>query len=348
MKKRILVIFLSMIVVGFLVFDFNSSTEPQFKNIQKFTSRLTDPTPTPFPFQELTIPYLRGREYDSSLGEMQLLSKKQSYSEYLTSYDSDGFKVNGLLTIPNESSPQEGWPAIVFVHGYIPPSLYKTTEKYTAYVDSLAKNGFVVFKIDLRGHGDSEGEAGGAYYSSDYVIDTLNARSALQSLESIDSQNIGLWGHSMAGNVVFRSLVVAQDIPAAVIWAGAVYSYEDFQEFRISDNSYRPPTDTSNRKRKRDELFAEYGEFDSQSSFWKQVAPTNYLDGVQSALQIHHAINDSVVDIGYSKNLSLILDGTDIPHELFEYSNGGHNIEGASFSSAMERTIEFYKKNLSE
>lgn len=134
----------------------------------------------PNKFEELTIPYLRSRSYFGELGEKKLYEEKNQYNSYLTSYKSDGLKINGLLTVPKGDMPSGGWPAVVFVHGYIPPALYKTTEKYLEYVDHLAKSGLVVFKIDLRGHGESEGEPGGAYYSADYVIDVLNAYSALQ------------------------------------------------------------------------------------------------------------------------------------------------------------------------
>src|SRR3972149_5220919 len=155
--------------------------------------------PTPFPFQELTIPYLRERDYESSLGELTRYSDNGSYTAYLTNYESDGLKINGLLTIPKSEPPEGGFPAIVFVHGYIAPTIYQTTERYNDYVNYLAKNGFGVFKIDLRGHDASEGEASGAYYSGDYVIDTLNAYAALESFDLVNPNRIGLWGHSMAG-----------------------------------------------------------------------------------------------------------------------------------------------------
>jgi len=100
------------------------------------------------------------------------------------------------MTFPKTKSETGKFPAIVFVHGYIPPQEYKTTVNYVSYVDYLAKNGFMVFKIDLRGHGDSEGEAGGAYYSDDYVVDTLNAVEALRSSDFVDPERIGLWGHT--------------------------------------------------------------------------------------------------------------------------------------------------------
>lgn len=303
-------------------------------------------TPTPKPFVDMTVPYLRAKSFVSTLSSLEKLNESSNYTAYLTSYASDGFQVNGLLTKPNGEMPEGGWPAIVFVHGYIPPTVYRTTQNYVSYVDFLARNGFVVFKIDLRGHDKSEGEAGGGYFSGDYVSDTLNARAALQTSGFVNPDRIGLWGHSMAGNVVLRSLVVKTDIPAVAIWAGAVYSYSDQAKYGISDNSYRPPANNTDRIQKRQQLFDTYGQFSVQSEFWRQVAPTNYLHDIQGAIQVHHAVDDTVVNIGYSRDLMELLSQTQVPHELFEYSTGGHNITGASFTSAMQRTVDFFTKNL--
>jgi pimeloyl-ACP methyl ester carboxylesterase len=249
------------------------------------TSSPSSPQP-PAPFHELTIPYLRARAYQSFLGEQHLLQKYSTHTSYLTHYTSDGLRINALLTIPNGVAPQAGWPALVFVHGYIPPTLYKTTERYVEYVNALARNGFVVLKIDLRGHGSSEGEATGAYYSSEYVIDTLNAVAALKAASFVNARAIGLWGHSMSGNVVLRSAVVQRDIPAIAIWAGAGYSYKDLQEFGLNDNSYRPPSSSSPSRNRRQQLFQAYGPFDENSTFWQRVVPTRYLNDVQSAFQL--------------------------------------------------------------
>ena len=226
------------------------------------------------------------------------------------------------------------------------PSSYQTLVNYSSYVDYFAKNGFVVFKIDLRGHAQSEGEPGGAYYSPDYIIDTLNAHSALANSDFVNPDKIGLWGHSMAGNVVSRALAAKPSIPAVVIWAGAVYTYEDFAEFSIQDNSYRPPSEQSESRRKRNELFEKYGQFDPNSDFWKKVPMTNYLDGIKGAIQLNHAVDDNVVEIGYSRNFNGILDKTSIPHELNEYPSGGHNLSGASFSQSMQKSVEFFNKYL--
>lgn len=321
-----------------------SNTTPQQNPKQSETKTL--PSPTNQPFQEMTIPYLRQRSYTSALADLKKNSEKETYTSYLTSYQSDGLKINGQLTQPKGERPANGWPAIIFVHGYIPPNQYQTLTRYVEYVDYLARNGFVVFKIDLRGHGNSEGTPGGAYYSADYVIDTLNARAALQTTDFVNKNAIGIWGHSMAGNITSRAFAAQPEIPAVVIWAGAGYTYSDLLEYRITDTSYRPQPSYSDTQQRRQLLFQKYGQFDPNNQFWKEVPFTNYLSDIKGSLQLHHAEDDTVVSIKYSQNLNQLLNQTTIPHELHTYKTGGHNISGASFNQAMQKTVEFYKKYL--
>lgn len=303
------------------------------------------PDVAPQPFVELTIPFLQKYQYDSTLGERVKVAGNANYTSYLTSYTSDGLRINGLITIPQEEMPQGGWPAIIFIHGYIPPSQYKTQERYIEYVNSLASNGFVVFKIDLRGHGSSEGEPRGAYYSSDYIKDVLNAQTALKKTDFVNGEKIGLWGHSMAGNIIVRVLAARPEIRVAVIWAGAVYTYQDMVDYGINDNSYRTQDINYNLREEREAIFNHYGKFSSDSEFWKKVSPIEYLKESSSKIQINHAVDDSIVSVNYARNLVEKLENSKTSVELWEYPNGGHNITGSSFSLAMKRTIEFFHQN---
>lgn len=88
-----------------------------------------------------------------------------------------------------------------------------------------------------------------------------------------------------------------------------------------------------------------YGSLSATSVFWRQVAPTN-LNDLKGAIEIHHAQDDTVVNIGYSRDLIALLDKTKVPHQYYEYPTGGHNISGESFTLAMQRTVEFFKKYL--
>ncbi|HSN77314.1 MAG TPA: alpha/beta fold hydrolase, partial [Anaerolineae bacterium] len=186
------------------------------------------PTPTATPIFPLSIEYLRLQDFSGSeLVIEQTLAPGSNYDRYYASYYSEGLKQYGLLTVPRGQRPESGWPVIIFNHGYIPPTQYKTTERYVAYVDGFARNGYIVFRPDYRGHDRSEGAPSGAYGSPDYVIDVLNAAGALKRYPDADPQRIGMWGHSMGGWITLRAMVVDPDIQAGVIWGGVVGSYED-------------------------------------------------------------------------------------------------------------------------
>jgi dipeptidyl aminopeptidase/acylaminoacyl peptidase len=293
---------------------------------------------------DLTIAELREREITgSTITFEQPLTNGMGYSQYIASYISEGNKIYGLLTIPFGEPPPGGFKAIVFNHGYIPPDSYVTTERYVDYVGTLASHGFVVFKIDLRGHGNSEGEATGSYYSSGYTIDAIAAFKSLQTLDFVDPDGIGMWGHSMAGNLVLRAMLVEPDIKAGVIWAGAVYSYDDFVKYRISDPS-RPPTGSgqSPSRRRSRALITLYGEPDLTRPYWRAVSLTENIDYLQSPLQIHHAVDDTVVNIGYSIDLSAVLTEHNKYFEFYQYNGGGHNISSPYFAEAMLRTVAFF------
>ena len=76
------------------------------------------------------------------------------------------------------------------------------------------------------------------------------------------------------------------------------------------------------------------------------MAPINYLAHIKSAIQIHHSVDDTALDVSYTRDLNAALDKTEIKHEVYEYESGGHNISGGDFVTAMERTATFYKENL--
>jgi len=307
-------------------------------------------TPTPQTFDvgnELTIAALRSMEIQGSEVLLeQALEAGENYSRYIASYTSEGNKIYGLLTIPFGDVPEGGFKAVVFNHGYIPPSLYVTTERYVDYVDALAQAGLVVFKIDLRGHGNSEGEAAGSYFSPNYTIDAIAALKSLQTLPFVDPDGIGMWGHSMSGNLVLRAMLVEPDIQAGVIWAGAVYSYDDFTQYRIADNSYQPPATVTPAQLRSREIIDTYGTPTLDEPYWQAVSLTENIRYLQSPLQIHHALDDTVVSVGYSQDLATVLAANGSLYEFYTYENGGHNIAAPSFELAMARTVAFFLRNL--
>jgi len=301
---------------------------------------------------DITINYLQDMKITGSEITFQKeLFPASNYHKHIVSYISEGNQIYGLLTIPFGDSPKGGFKAIVFNHGYIPPNEYRTTERYTAYVDYLARSGFVVLKIDYRGHGESGGEPSGSYFSPGYTIDSIAALKSLQMMDIIDPQGIGMWGHSMAGNLILRAMLVEPDIKAGVIWAGAVYSYTDFVKYGINDNTYRPPAAQGNpeesvHRRSSRTLFDTYGIPEDVDLYWNAVSLTKNIELLNSPIQLHHADDDPVVNIGYSFDLAGVLQEYGKDYEFYTYEGGGHNLISPYFDQAMLRTVEFYRNNL--
>jgi len=286
---------------------------------------------TPYPGSEIVIE--------------DTLERGANYSRYYAYYMSDGLKIYALLTIPDGETPSGGWPAIVFNHGYIPPAQYRTTERYIAYVDWLARAGYIVFRIDYRGHDRSEGQATGAYGHPGYTADVLNAVTALQRFPQADPDRIGMWGHSMGGYLTLRAMVINPDIRAGVIWAGVVASYPDLlTRWRRGNRPTSTPSPSSTR-RWRSDWFIVYGSPEENPNFWNGISSNTYLADISGPIQLHHGTADESVPLEFSEILYEQLQDAGQIAELYTYPNDNHNLSGF-FSMAMTRTIEFFDKYL--
>lgn len=288
---------------------------------------------TPYPGSEITI-------------EAEL-ERGANYSRYYAYYLSEGLKIYGLLTVPDGDPPPGGFPGIVFNHGYIPPSVYRTTERYIAYVDSLARSGYIVFRIDYRGHDRSEGQPTGAYGDPGYATDVLNAFSALQQFGLANPDRIGMWGHSMGGYLTLRAMVISPEIKAGVIWAGVVAPYEDLlTRWRRSSRPTSTPSATGSRSW-RSTWFSRFGSPEENPEFWDGISANSYLEDLSGPVQLHHGTADSDVPLEFSEILAGQLQAAGQPYEFYIYEGDNHNLS-VNFSAAMFRTIQFFDRYLKD
>ncbi len=296
------------------------------------------PEPTATPLNLLTIPALRTRDFSG--GEIvieQTLTPGANYQRYIASHLSDGLKIYGLLTVPNGEKPATGWPIILFNHGYISPSQYRTTERYVAYQDAIARAGYITFKSDYRGHGNSEGAPSG-HFAPGYTIDVLNAMQALKKFADADPNRIGMWGHSLGGEIVLRAMVIRPDIKAGVSWAGTVAPPSQQVGMwgggaNVPHSAPRAPSD----------LTQQYGSPAENPEFWASLAATSYLAELSGPLQLHHGTADSEVPLSFSQALYDEILKAGKTAELYTYPGDNHNLS-TNFNTAMQRTVAFFDK----
>jgi dipeptidyl aminopeptidase/acylaminoacyl peptidase len=293
----------------------------------------------------LSIKALKEGEYPGSdIVIEQELAPGSNYKRYIASYKSEGLKIYALLTIPNGRKPESGWPVVIFNHGYIPPSQYKTTERYIAYTDAFSRNGYIVFRSDYRGHGNSEGTAS-SYGNNGYTIDVLNAIASLKRHPDVDENRMGMWGHSMGGHITLRNMVVSRDIKAGVIWAGVVASYPDMlaRWRRGNSSSPSPSPSVTGRGSWRIGLINQFGDPQANPGFWNSISANSFLNDISGPIQLHHGTMDKSVPYEFSEKLHSELKSAGKESELFLYPGDDHDITG-NFGTAMSRSVAFFDK----
>lgn len=307
--------------------------------VTNLTNNQTKPAPDDKTDHPMAITNLRAGSYPG--GDFvieQKLAKGTNYSQAIVSYLSEGLKIYGLLTVPLAPMPEGGWPAIMFVHGYIPPKEYSTTGNYPSYQAKLARAGFITFKPDLRGHGQSEGEAVSAHYSEKYVVDTLYAINYLKQYQAVNPTRLGYWGHSNGGEIGLRVLVISKDIKAASLWAGVVGSYQDmFETYNAKIDFLHDATSSP--------MIIGNGLPSANTKFWSQLDPYTYLSDITAKVELQHGTADDSVPVELSRSLKQALEKNNITPDYYEYLYDNHNI-GNNVNKAFERSIKFYKENL--
>ncbi len=137
----------------------------------------------------------------------------------VTYFNYNGILIRAKLLRPAEASQTNPMPGIVYIHGY-----QNNRETSDAYCIELARRGFVVLEIDAIGRGNS-GVPGDL--SDPHFDPTYGGKSSLDYLKSlpfVDSQKIGLMGHSLGAQMVYTIALEDADVNAVVI---SGFAYRD-------------------------------------------------------------------------------------------------------------------------
>lgn len=295
----------------------------------------------------LTIEQLKKRAYPGSKLKIEKeLGAKDGYQSYIASYLSDDLKIYGYLTIPTGEKPKAGWPAILFNHGYIPLDRFQTQRQYVRYLEYLARAGFVVFKPDFRGHGRSQGKPS-SNFESGYAIDALNGLESLKNLPEVDKTKIGVWGHSMGGDITLKVLLARPEIKAAVIWAANFLPYsQSIKRWLANPRPDMSKKELDRRQKMMQSLVKQLGDPDQNLAEYQAISPITFINELTMPIQLHHGLADERIAATGSEKFKKTLENLGKIVELYLYPKGNHNLSGSELKVAMKRSVKFFKKYL--
>ncbi len=121
-----------------------------------------------------------------------------------------GTVMSALLYVPKNATAATPAPGILAVHGYI-----NSRETQDGFAIEFARRGYVVLSLDQTGHGYS----GGAAFSNGFGgPDGLRY---LKSLPMVDTNQIGLEGHSMGGWAVLAAADAMPEDYSSLVLVGS-------------------------------------------------------------------------------------------------------------------------------
>lgn len=260
---------------------------------------------------------LRRRNYEPSQITIEsTLSDNGSYTGYIFSHLSDGLKIYGRMNVPDGDGP---FPVVILNHGYFNQASFTSGDGTQTMADILARNGYLTLASDYRGFGKSENDIQGSRgHNPYYAIDILNLIASVKNIDKADPERIGMWGHSMGGEVSIRTVEATDKVKAVVLWA---------------------PTSTNQT---------------TNSAFYRGRHATQgeeaHYDGdlqlISTPISLHQGLSDTEVEPEWSKELNADLNKSGKQIEYFEYPGQDHNFRNLGWDVISKRTIEFFDRYL--
>jgi pimeloyl-ACP methyl ester carboxylesterase len=133
--------------------------------------------------------------------------------------EAEGVVLSGTLTIPTEDAP---FPAVVLVTGSGPQDRDESLMDHKPFLviaDYLSRHGIAVLRYDDRGIGKSTGNFA-ASTTEDFASDAKAVVEFLSQQKQIDTDRIGLIGHSEGGLIAAMLAASDERLAHAVMLAG--------------------------------------------------------------------------------------------------------------------------------
>jgi dipeptidyl aminopeptidase/acylaminoacyl peptidase len=259
------------------------------------------------------------------------LVETEQYTQYQIAYLSDGLRITELMNMPKHQEDSDSrLPVILLNHGFYNPASYTPGTGTQREADYLARRGYVTIASDYRGYAGSEGDFGG-HFDPGWTYDMLDLLDALPSLDFVDPERVGIWGHSTGGEIALRVIAARDNVDATVLFGSMGADAVD--NFRLVQGWGGGHA-----------VVQRYGTPEEAPEAWANLSPITYLADISSPISIHHGDLDGEVPPELSVRLWQAMQAANTSGEYYAYPDQRHIFQGEAWTLAMERTLAFFNQ----
>lgn len=283
---------------------------------------------------ELSVEYFSTMTLDGSDFVLENVeSRTDSYVRHAIGFRSNGLYISGILNIPLGDGP---FPLIVLNHGYIDPKVYTRGRGLKREQDYFSRRGFAVLHVDYRGHAASDPSPDDRkIYDAglEYSMDVMNGIQALKkaNLPNIDTDHIGMLGHSMGGGITQNILDAYPELVDAAVLYASVHgdAWENFHRWR--------------RERDEDDRTETLGSPEENPGAWNALSASSFYDRIRTPVLVFHGANDSDVPKAWSDTLVRRLRQLKKDVTYVEYPSERHEFV-SEWSDFMQKSLRFFQE----
>lgn len=313
---------------------------------QQIQGRQVSPVPetdtVELPLQKYSYPNLKETTYQPEtikFGPIQ--DEEDTYVTRLFTYEVEGFTISGIAHLPADFGE---YPVIVMVRGYVDRDIYESGIGTNPMARFLAQNGFITLSSDRLGYGTSDDTPSTTFADRLLAYPTIlqllanvaQLNTSLDHVESVtlaDQESVGIWAHSNGGQIALSVLELSrQEIPT-VLWAPVS------KPFPYSVLYYTDEFDDQGKY-----IRGAIADFENEYPI-DQYSLTNYLDWIQSPIQIHQGGSDDSVPLKWSDELYETFMTLEKDVEYITYPSADHNMV-PDWGKAAQSSLQFYEDEL--
>jgi dipeptidyl-peptidase 4 len=241
----------------------------------------------------------------------------------------DGQALYYRLTLPHGvAPPREGFPVIVHVYGG--PGVQRVRNEWPSLLLQLfTRHGYAVFELDNRGSGlrcpAFEAPIRGRLGDIE-VRDQLRGVEWLRSLDHVNAERVGVYGHSYGGYMAIMCMLKAADR----FRAGAAVA--PVTDWRLYDTHYT-------------ERYLGLPEANPDGYAGSSVFP--WIGGLRGRLLLIHGMADDNVLFTHSTRLFHALQARHLPFDMMTYPGAKHALQERDVSiHRFDLILDFFGRHL--